>query len=188
MAGTKSRDAAVAPPKFLDDLTRLPGVDANLAAELNKEGIHNFKQLESFSPDQKLAFEKRFGLSFDKLNVEQFAAGSAVGVEQSDSGSSASTSSKVIGGFGALGAAAGVAGFASNSRTKDSGHSNGSMTTDGQLSSNFSGSDQSKAATDPQSAADPQSDAVHKAMPIHKAMSIARLVLFTKPNHPTPMI
>jgi len=95
----------VRPPKFRDDLTRLQGVDVKAAKEMNAAGIYSFKQLQSLSPAQERAFEKRFGVSFAKMNVAGFATTSA----KTGQGGSSSTTGPVSGGIstGASGATSG---------------------------------------------------------------------------------
>ena len=115
-SGADAAGIVIPPPKFRDDLTRLPGIDAKAAAKLNEEGVYNFKQIESLSPTQKQDFEKRFGVDLGKLNVPQLASGtqaSSVGAGQGTS-KTVSGSTATVGGLGAAAAAgaAGIAGFA----------------------------------------------------------------------------
>ena len=48
------------PPPHRDDLTKLEGIDAGLAAQLNENGIYTVDQLLSLSPTQQATLKRRF--------------------------------------------------------------------------------------------------------------------------------
>lgn len=121
-AAADDSGASIPSTKFRDDLTKIGGIDAKVAAELNQEGIYKFEQIESLSPAQKLDYQARFGINFDKLNFGQLASGSESAIRSGTVMNSGSSSAATIG--AAAAGAAGIAGFAARAAQTNGSASN----------------------------------------------------------------
>ncbi|MEO0415888.1 MAG: helix-hairpin-helix domain-containing protein, partial [Verrucomicrobiota bacterium] len=86
-------------PENADDLTQLDGIDADMAAKLNAEGIYTFAQLNALQGAQRKSFAQRFG--FGDIDWNGWASGPAVKEEtQPAPAKSASSSTESKGIFG----------------------------------------------------------------------------------------
>ena len=105
---TTGKRALVRPPKFTEDLTKLPGVDKNLAAKLNEAGIHNLNQLQNMTEEQQASFEERFGIPFAKLNVPSTTERRSVSGSVAAAGAVATGAAAALSGQGSVESKSGV--------------------------------------------------------------------------------
>lgn len=61
----------LAEPMHPDDLTQLPGIDAEAAGRINAEGIFTFAQLHRLTPAQQTQFRTRFAVEIDFDDVQK---------------------------------------------------------------------------------------------------------------------